>query len=80
MQSAVMNRKTVKFIHAEVDRYNFDLNNISSPKQVTWKYRLKYMMYNVDDWNTIKLPERLYFMYFILRPFLHGLRLLKLVK
>jgi len=53
---------------------------LSLSKQVDWKYRLKNYLYNIDDWNTIKLPQGLYFMYFVLRPFLHGLRMLKLVK
>jgi proteasome lid subunit RPN8/RPN11 len=42
---------TITFIHAEVNRYNFDINSISSPKEVTWKFSLpqKEVVVDCDD-------------------------------
>ena len=43
---------------------------LNLPKKPNYYQCFKKLLYNVDDWKRIDFPPRLYFMYFLFRPFL----------
>lgn len=62
---------TKKMVHKVPDSYQYIQYHLGLRDNIRYKKNLLLVhAANIDDWKIIKLPDRLFFLYFLLRPFL----------